>query len=142
MESGLSLAQSNSLPGAADQEGVNQLAPAEPQTAQSHTDEVPPIDIPESAIDAQVSLESFLLVLQHGEATQGDSNRFAAGSSDEEELFSLKKLEQIWSSLGGGEVGPVKFTALSQHPHIKDIIAVCYTYKLPDLSVAALSDEQ
>ena len=67
-----------------------------------------------------------------------DFCRFATGAdAEEEDLISVKKLEEIWAELGGGGGGveqmggPVKFTALSQHPHIQDIIAACYTYKFP-----------
>ena len=91
--------------------------------------EVPPIDIPESAIDAEVTLRSFLLVLQHGQTTEGDSNRFAASSLDE--VFSVKKLEEIWQELGNDVINPIKFTSLSQHPHIQDTVTACYTYKFP-----------
>ncbi|XP_063721341.1 sperm flagellar protein 2-like isoform X3 [Symsagittifera roscoffensis] len=142
MESGLSIAQSGA---GASETGQGDSAAHQPNTA---TLVVPPIDIPDSAIDAEVGLESFLLVLQHGQTTQGDSNRFAAGAdAEEEDLISVKKLEEIWAELGGGGGGveqmggPVKFTALSQHPHIQDIIAACYTYKFPDLSVATSVDE-
>ena len=91
--------------------------------------EVPFIDIPESAIDAEVTLKSFLLVLQHGQTTEGDSNRFAASSIDE--VFSVKKLQEIWQELGNDVMNPIKFTTLSQHPHIQDTITACYTYKFP-----------
>ena len=101
--------------------------------------EVPPIDIPESAIDAEVTLRSFLLVLQHGQTTEGDSNRFAASSLDE--VFSVKKLEEIWQELGNDVINPIKFTTLSQHPHIQDTITACYTYKFP-VSCRNISPEQ
>ena len=126
MESGLSIAQSGTAP--------SETGPQAEQTAvvAAHNETVPPIDIPESAIEAEVSLDSFLLVLQHGQTTQGDSNRFAAGADMEgENMISLKRLQEIWNELGNGQNGPVKFTALSQHPHIQDIIAACYTYKFP-----------
>ena len=72
MESGLSIAQSGA---GASETGQGDSAAQQPNTA---TLVVPPIDIPDSAIDAEVGLESFLLVLQHGQTTQGDSNRFVS----------------------------------------------------------------
>uniref|UniRef100_A0A2C9KBG9 Calponin-homology (CH) domain-containing protein n=1 Tax=Biomphalaria glabrata TaxID=6526 RepID=A0A2C9KBG9_BIOGL len=89
--------------------------------------------ISREANDALVSVEALFKVLHHGDNTKGDSHRFTS-TVDPEDHTSLEKLTSVFQELhDDGELVPMKYKVLIEHPLIQDVVVACKRFKALDV---------